>query len=364
MDIETYYHSDKIRALDARDAAQRICMGPYSFQATYALRKLGILQCVADSLEAGITAEEIARKTGVSLYGVGVLCEMGLALGLLKLTDEKERHYTIGKIGVFFLDDPLTIANLDFMQDICYKGADKLIDSLKSGRPEGLKGFPGEWETIYQAVPHLPEQAQKSWYQFDHYYSDVTMPETLPLVFGNGKVRTLSDIGGNTARFALMCCEYAKDVHVTIVDLPGEVERARENVEKAGYGSRVSYAACNVLDEEARMPEGQDAYWMSQFLDCFSLAQITRIIRKIRKAAKPESRIFVLEPLEDRQKYLASAFSLQCTSLYFTTMANGCSRMYNYADIVPAIEKGGVKLSASHHNLGFYSYTLLEFVPC
>ena len=35
-----------------------------------------------------------------------------------------------------------------------------------------------------------------------------------------------------------------------------------------------------------------------------------------------------LEPFWDRQKFRASAFSLQMTSLYFTAMANGNSQMY------------------------------------
>ncbi len=363
MEFE-FYHDDAISALDARAKAQEICFGPYCFQATYALSKLGLLDMIGKSGEEGVTSSTLAQGCGVSPYGVGVLTEMGLALGVLKLSEGKgERHFTLGKIGYFFLEDGLTRANMEFMQDICWPGADKLIDSIKSGKPEGLKAFGEKWRTIYEALSQLPDQAQKSWFGFDHYYSDHIMPEALPIVFSK-PVGRLFDIGGNTAKWAIRCCSYNPDVKVTIVDLPGQVDMARRNVEKAGFSSRVDYEACNVLDDSTTFPLGADAVWMSQFLDCFSLEEITKIIRKVSSSAGENTRIFVLEPLLDAQKYRAATFSLQATSLYFTTMANGNSRMYNLRDIVPAIEKGGVKLSSCHHNLGIFSYSLLEFTRC
>lgn len=359
-----FYTTDKISALDARAKAQEIIFGPYCFQATYAMCELGILQAVGACGEEGITLEALSRKTHTSRYAAGVLTEMGLALGILKLAPaKKERHFTLGKVGYFFLSDGLTKANLDFMQDICWPGADKLVASLKSGKPEGLKAFGKGWHTIYEALSHLPLQAQKSWFGFDHYYSDHLMPEALPIVF-SAPVSRLFDIGGNTAKWALGCCAYEPKVHVTIVDLPGQVDMARKNVEKAGYADRIDYEACDVLDPETTFPAGADVVWMSQFLDCFSLEEITQIIRKICQSAKKETRIFVLEPLLDAQKYRAAAFTLQATSLYFTTMANGNSRMYHFQDIVSAIEKGGTKLTSTHHDLGVFSYSLLEFHRC
>lgn len=359
--MQSFYTDDSIHALDARAKAQEICFGPYCFQAAYALSELGLLKAVADSLEGGITLSELASKTGVSPYGAGVLCEMGLGMGLLKLNPATdERHYTLGKVGCFFLDDDLTKANMHFMQDICWPGADKLVDSIKSGKPEGLKAFGSQWKTIYQALSKLPEKAQKSWFGFDHYYSDHIMPSALPIVFDR-PVGRLFDIGGNTAKWALRCVRHDKDVKVTIVDLPGQVEMARKNVEEAGYASRVDYEACDVLDETTSFPPGADVVWMSQFLDCFSPEEITKISRKIAQAIGKDTRVFVLEPLEDRQKYQASSFSLQATSLYFTTMANGNSRMYNYQDLVDAVGKGGLKPRGCHDDLGVFSYSLLEF---
>jgi hypothetical protein len=100
---------------------------------------------------------------------------------------------------------------------------------------------------------------------------------------------------------------------------------------------------------------------MSQFLDCFSLEQITFISEKIARAIDEQADVFVLEPLVDMQRFEAAAFSLQAISLYFTCMANGNSRMYYYNELKDAVEKGGLKLAEARHNIGANAYSLLRF---
>ena len=58
---------------------------------------------------------------------------------------------------------------------------------------------------------------------------------------------------------------------------------------------------------------------------------------------------------------IISAYSLQATSLYFTCMANGNSKMYRFAELKEAVEKAGFKLDCAHHNLGSNAYSLLVF---
>ena len=100
---------------------------------------------------------------------------------------------------------------------------------------------------------------------------------------------------------------------------------------------------------------------MSQFLDCFSLHQITKILKKIHPAASSETDIYVLEPIWDKQRFEAAAYSLQATSLYFTCIANGNSKMYRFDELKNAIEDGGFELKEAHHNLGINCYTLFRF---
>ena len=367
MENKSYY-SDKIRAIDAKFEAQRIAFSPMTFQAIRALIELGLLQKISDSGDEGITIKELAQASGISEYGVGVLCEMALGMGVLKInpeaTDDESKSglgkLVLGKVGWFLLEDDLTKVNFNFTNDICYKGAFNLIDSIKKGKPEGLKVFGDKWTTVYEALSTLPEREKKSWFEFDHFYSDVAFPEALPIVYAK-KPKHLFDIGGNTGKWAIASCKYDKDVHVSIVDLPGQTAVAEKNAKDAGFADRISFVSGNVLDVNTKLPAGADAVWMSQFLDCFSLHQITKILTKIYNSVDENCDVFVMEPLWDMQKFEGESYALQATSLYFTCIANGNSKMYRYGELVEAIEKAGFRLVTAHHNLGSNFYSILNF---
>src|SRR5574344_727545 len=354
------FKKDDIRAVNAKFEAQKIAFAPLAFQAIKSMMNLNILKVIEDAGDDGISTQDIAKKTGISEYGVAVLCEMALGMYVLKLTDDSDEKYKLGKIGWFLLEDDLTKANFWFTNDICYQGAWDLEKSIQTGKPVGLKVFGDQWTTIYEALSTLPEQAKKSWFDFDHFYSDIAFPEALPSVFIEKPARLL-DIGGNTAKWAIACCRFNKDVRVTICDLPGQTAVADKNAAAAGFGDRIDTHAGNVLDASTKLPAGPDAVWMSQFLDCFSRSEERRVGKKVHEAAKPETDVYVLEPLWDQQHFEASSYSLQATSLYFTCMANGNSKMYRYQELVDAIEEAGFTLKCAHHNLGSNSYSLLVF---
>lgn len=359
------YKEDKIRAIDARFEAQKIAFAPMTFQAIRAMMELGILNLIEDAGDDGITIAELAEKTKLSQYGTAVLCEMALGMNVVRLTEDstcqKDEKYVLGKTGWFLLNDTLTKVNFNFTNDICYKGAFKLKESVVNGKPEGLREFSDKWTVIYEGLSQLDERSKKSWFEFDHFYSDIAFPLALPVVFSGNAPKTLVDIGGNTAKWAIACCKYNPDVKVTIVDLPGQTEMAEKNAADHGFADRIDTCAGNVLAEETKLPKEADAYWMSQFLDCFSLHQVTKIAKKIYEAASENSTVYVLEPLWDKQQYEGNAYSVMATSLYFTCIANGNSKMYRFDELRDAIEAAGFRLKDAHHDLGSHSYSLLEF---
>ena len=360
------FKTDNIRAVDAKFEAQKIAFAPMCYQAIRTMLELGMMQAINDAGDAGITRKELAEKAKISEYGAGVLCEMALGMNVIKLSQDSEagsadkEKFVIGKIGWMLLEDDLTKVNFWFTNDICYEGAWKLKESIINGKPEGLKVFGDQWSTVYEALSTLPDKPKKSWFEFDHFYSDIAFPEALPIVFAE-KPKTMLDIGGNTGKWSLACCRYNPDVKMTIVDLPGQANVAKKNAAEAGFADRIDFSMGNVLDDTTKLPENPDAVWMSQFLDCFSLKQIVKILKKVYEAATPETNVFVLEPLWDKQRFEASSYSLQATSLYFTCIANGNSKMYRYEELVNAIGEAGFELKTAHHNLGSNAYSLLVF---
>jgi ubiquinone/menaquinone biosynthesis C-methylase UbiE len=349
-----FFSRDNTKALEAREAAQWIAFGPVIFQVARALRNFGVLEIVEDSGEEGITLEDIAKRTKLSHYGLRVLLESGLGMGLVVINDHK---YTIAKTGHFILHDALTKVNMDFVNDICYKGLFHLEESITTGKPEGMKEL-GNWPTIYEGVSKLPLQLQKSWFSFDHYFSDDAFPKVLPLVYKHN-IKNLLDIGGNTGKWAIASVKYNPDVHVTIMDLPGPTKVAKERVIGLNIENRVSFFTTNVLDEEQSFPKGHDAIWMSQFLDCFSEDEIVSILKRCYDALDDNGTVFILEPFWDRQKFEIAAFCLHQTSIYFTVMANGNSQMYSAEVFLPCINKAGFEIVEQIDNIGL-SQTLLR----
>lgn len=329
--------------------AQKIAFAPISFQAALALRNLGILQLLNTTPADDKT---IAKKLKLSLYAVQTLLENGIALEIVSLENGK---YALTKTGWFLLCDPMTRANMDFVQDVCYLGMHSLQDSLTHGKPTGLKVF-GKWKTVYEGLSKLPAKNRKSWFTFDHFYSDIAFPEILPIIFEPEPKRVM-DIGANTGKWAKKCLDYNKAVTLMLVDLPGQLNMAKKNLKK--YGKRAEFYPTNVLDGKAQFPKGADAVLMSQFLDCFDEKQIISILKKVKIAAHPNTRIYILEPLWDRQEYKAATFCLNHTSLYFTNIANGNSKMYSYTQLEHCVKKAGLKVEKVFDQIGRFSYTLL-----
>ncbi|MCL1815253.1 MAG: class I SAM-dependent methyltransferase [Treponema sp.] len=359
------FSADKIRAVDAKFEAQKIAFSPLVFQAVRAMLELGLLKAISDSGEKGLGLDDAAEKTGISPYGIKVLLEAALGVNIVKTIPEtKEDRFVLGKTGWFLLEDEMTRVNFSFVNDVCYKGAFELAQSVKSGKPLGLEVFGSEGKTpggttIYEVLSSLPEQVKKSWFAFDHYYSDIAFEEALRIVF-SGSPKKIIDLGGNTAKWALCCCRHDPHVEVLIVDLPGQCAAAEQNIAHAGFSGRIKTFACNVLNRETAIPSGADVIWMSQFLDCFSLEEVTRIMEKVRTAAVPSVDVFILEPFWDKQRFEAAAYSLQATSLYFTCMANGNSKMYRYRELAAAVEDAGFEIADAWHNLGSADYSLLR----
>ena len=337
-----------MRAIEALQEAQKIAFAPYIFQATISLRKLGILDFIFNSKD-GATLLEIAEGTSVSEYGVGVLLEIAESSDII-LTNENDK-YELTKIGYFLAFDKTVNVNINFNNDICYKGLYHLNDSIINGKAEGLKEL-GDWPTIYEGLSKLTPQQNKSWFEFDHFYSDYVFNDALEVVFKNNP-KKIFDVGANTGKFAISCCKYNEDVNVTMVDLPGQLNVALGNAKKEAFDDRIKGHEIDWLSENPQLPEERaDIIWMSQFLDCFSKDEIVKILSVCANSMDENTELFIMETFTDRQKFDNAKFILEATSLYFTTMANGNSKMYKASEFINLIDQAGLKLEEDINQIG------------
>ena len=353
--LEKIYGHEQQTALEAQRRAQEIAFAPVVFQVSRLMLKFGVLRYLSEK-RAGATQQEIAAACSLSNYAAQVLLEASLSIGTVLI---KEDRYTLSKAGWFLLNDPMARANLDFNHDVNYLGLFSLEEALKESRPAGLKVF-GDWPTIYEGLSSLPDEVQKSWFGFDHFYSDESFDAALKVVFGGErKVRRLLDVGGNTGRWAMQCVSHDKEVEVTIMDLPQQLELMRQATAGKEGADRIHGFAGNLLDEHTAFPTPAfDVIWMSQFLDCFSEEEVTSICRRAAASMDEDSRLYVMETFWDCQRFETAAYCLTLTSVYFTAMANGNSKMYHSEDMKRCLEAAGLEVEEQIDGLGM-GHTIL-----
>lgn len=348
-----------MKAINALYEAQKIAFSPFVFQTVICMYELNIFNTI-DEVRPGVTIDDIAAKTSVSTYGVRVLLEMAEAAEIV--VRDQENRFQLTKVGYFLMNDEMTRVNMMFTQHVNYQGLFNLKEAIQNGKPEGLKVF-GPWKTVYEGLSKLPDHVKKAWFEFDHYYSDHSFDNALKIIFRD-KPNMIYDIGGNTGKWAIASTKHNPDVEVTIFDLPGQLNVAKENISQIPeIRDRVHYHQIDMLDPLSEIPGGADVYWMSQFLDCFGEEEITAILNKIRKNCSMNATIYIMETFIDDQKFPAATFSLVATSLYFSVMANGNSKMYHSEVMKQLVEKAGFKCVNQHtiHEQSFH--TILELKP-
>ena len=348
----TYRRSNKKKysKVEALNNAQKLAFAPFTFQAVASMLDLGIFKLLYQSSSS---IDEIIRECVISKYAALTLLQVAYYAELVEKDEEK---FSLTPLGECFLTDEMTINNFNFMRDVCYLGADELTNSFMDGQPRGLQKYFVDAPTIYPHVPNLPLKAKKSWYAFDHYYSDDCFDDVLKIIFAHNP-QEIFDIGGNTGKFEKACLNFDKDCRVNIIDLPVNKEIAENNVNS----SRLKFYGVDILSD-AELPKLHGAVFMSQFLDCFSEQQVIDILTKVKNSSSLNTRIYILEPIIDNQEFRGAAFAISHISLYFTCMANGNSKMYTESELISMVERAGLEIENKYTNIGIHCYTLLECV--
>ena len=77
-----------------------------------------------------------------------------------------------------------------------------------------------------------------------------------------------------------------------VFDLPSVVERARQNIQKAGFSARCTVVAGNAVES---LPEGADCYILSNFLVSMNDALATTILRNCRRVMATGGAVILIE---------------------------------------------------------------------
>ena len=341
--------------IDTLTLAQKIAFAPITFQIVASMLDFGIFKALS---EKEMTKAQLMDKCGISRYTIDTLFDAALCIGLVEQNSKGEFSNT--KLADTFLYDEMTRVNFNFVRDICYLGASEISDSFRKNKPVGLNKYYFDSPIIYSKLTKMNERMKKSWYEFDHHYSDECFEDVLNIIFNNNpKHALICDIGGNTGKFERACLDFNQDCKIVMVDLEENIKETKKSFDT----KRCSFLSADILSNAPLdFKITPDVFFMSQFLDCFSREQILFILNKIADVSKKNTKIYILEPFIDNQNFKGAAYALSHISLYFTCMANGYSKMYNESDMREIIANSKLKIVNVYHNIGRYDYTLLECI--
>ena len=80
--------------------------------------------------------------------------------------------------------------------------------------------------------------------------------------------------------------------------------------------------------------------------------EVTSICRRACESMDENSRLYIMETFWDRQKYETAAYCLTLTSIYFTALANGNSKMYHSDDMERCVNNAGLEVEEIVDGLG------------
>jgi cyclopropane fatty-acyl-phospholipid synthase-like methyltransferase len=274
------------------------------------------------------TIEQLAEQLGISGHGVRILllgcCEASLtergADGAYRNTAVAETYLVEGARYCM-------LGFVRFTREVQQKACSLLLDSIKAGRPVGLRALGYEdTKTLYQAFAEN-EELERLFHKAMAEFSKINF---LTLEPGDlDGVRRLLDVGGGNASVQMRVLQQNPGVQGTLFDLPTVCDNAAENVRRNGMTDRVSYHPGDVFAEE--LPQGHDAVLLSHFVEIFAPESIEHIYAKVQRALEPGGKL-ILWTMTANDGETTGPLQAVKSSVYFVASASGSGMAYPAAD--------------------------------
>lgn len=341
-------------AVEAQRLAFLYAWGPAVFEVARILVKEKILANI-DSQPDGLSAEQIAQDLNWSMTSTNALLEAALTTRILEKNEQNK--YILTKIGWVMLNNNMIEVDIDFMQHVNYHNFHHLQQALATNQPVGLNRQ--GWKNIYEALSQLPAPTRQAWLDYDHYHSNNSFDAAIRIMSQNGHQHIL-DVGGNTGEWALRFVQQNPQAHVTVCDLPQQIEMMHQAINGQPGAERIHGLGMDLMDNNTAWPQQYDAVWISQLVMCFPAATSIRILQHVKQALRPDGKIYLMEVVWDQQRHPAAAFCQTMNSLYFIATASGNNKMLSKDELEGLIHQAGMQIEAVHKDLGVGGHWMWE----
>jgi hypothetical protein len=277
LDDDTMNRPDRM----AHKRLLNILAGPLIAQACFAMCRLGVPGLLAGGPR---TAAELAAGCGADPKALRRLLAALTAAGLLRET--MPGTFGLTATGDLLRSDSPASADssvLLYGQEI-FRSLSEIMYTVRTGKP----AFDHVYGTsFYTYLDQHPEVDRR----FGAAQGSLAVPAILATCDLSG-VGTLVDIGGGNGRLLGQILTSHPAMRAVLVERPEMVRQATDHLGSLGVLSRVDLAQGDFFDA---VPAGADAYVLSRCLHNWDDDRAAAILRTVRRAMAPASRLLVFE---------------------------------------------------------------------
>jgi|UniRef100_A0A7V6A1L7 2-polyprenyl-3-methyl-5-hydroxy-6-metoxy-1,4-benzoquinol methylase/predicted transcriptional regulator len=282
-----------------------------------------------DHLEEFRTADEIAAEVKADSRAVGIILN---GLAALQLVDKEGERFRNGRLVSRYLvrgKDEYRGAIVRHMHHTWWGWAD-LEETVRRGHADMARSE--RWVDRVNA----DEDWVREFIWGMHAIARDLAPRVAAMVDLSG-VKSLLDLGGGPATYAIAFAQANPAIQATVFDLPQPITIARENIRRNGLAKRVNTMAGNFLKDD--IGSGYDFIWISQILHSHTEEQCRLIIDKAVKALNPGGQMVIQDFFlnDDRVSPLEAAMF----SVHMLAVTPG-GRAYTHREVAAMMESAGL----------------------
>lgn len=263
-------------------------LGPLVSSSVYTLIKLGVIddlkangpKTAKDLAEAAMADEDAMYRILRALASIGYFQQ--LADGRFELTPVSElllENHSESFRGMGMLYGDIVVPTMDNFPETIKTGAS--VTELAHGG-----------KTFWQLLEEQPETADA----FDQQMAMWTElhASTVTKSYDFSQAKSVVDIGGGRGTMMREILKANPQAEGIIFDRPEVVIGTQEKIEQAGLAERCECVGGNFFES---VPEGADYYVIKHVLHDWDDEHALKILRNIRKAMRPDSKLLVIEGL-------------------------------------------------------------------
>jgi len=259
-------------------------MGSWVSQAVGAAARLDI----AEHLHAGAkTAEAVASRSGANADAVHRLMRALASIGVFTMSGSEFALTPLGETlrsNVPGSMREMAIAETDPAHWLSWG---HFPDAVKEGRKMTVEALGMEPWDYYAKNPEHAEHFSRAMTAI----SGMAVGPVLASYDFSGMTKVV-DVGGAHGAFVSAVVQKYPDAKGVLVDLPHVVAGAKAQLEAKGLASRIEVTAGNFFEE---VPSGGDVYLLKHILHDWNDDKCVTILKNVRKAMKPTSKVVVVE---------------------------------------------------------------------